>query len=117
MKLHMPRTLIFIAFIALLCFEEAKAQQASGIQIAALTVQERDSIYKELSHGGGLQLTFSCVPAGILVFTSNDQGASRASVRAEALNTLAPLIASNRIGPVELNQQAAEAACQATRGE
>lgn len=117
MKLHMPKPFITTAFLCLLACTSLKAQETAGIQISALTAAERDSISLQLRNQPGLRMVYACVPVGIIVFSSNVQGISRAAVRSQALNTIAQMIAPGRIGPAELNPQAAEAACQSARGE
>ncbi len=117
MKLHMPNPFHACVFLCLLLCHGLKAQETAGIQVGALTAAERDSITLHLSNQHGLHMVFACVPAGIMVFASTNQGLSRATVRTQALGAIAGTIAPGRIGPAEVDLQAAEAACQAARGE
>ncbi len=116
MKLTMPGKFLLPAILSLILCSELVAQEATGFRVTALTSAERDSITQQLSTHD-LQLVYACVPAGILVFSSARPGTSRATLRSRIVGTLSEFIAPARIGPADLNLQAAEAACQTARGE
>lgn len=115
--LHMPKSLLLLSCFACLLGHSVSAQEATGFRINGLTSTERDSLAQHLQVTTDLELVYACVPAGVLVFGANTPGTSRAALRSLALGIMAPVIAANRIGPVELDLQAAEAACETARGE
>lgn len=117
MKLHMPRVPFAVFLLTFLLCGDLKAQETIGIRVSALTSAERDSLNKRLPATGPLKLIYACVPAGILVFRAAQAGTLREALRSQAVNALAPVIAGNRLGPADLDLQAAEAACQTARDQ
>lgn len=115
MKLHMPRTIIFIAVLALFASDSLMAQETIGLHITSLTAAERDSLTLRIHKTNDLKLVFACVPAGVIVLSSDQQGASRDALRLKAVQTIIPVVAETRIASAELTQQDAEAACANAR--
>lgn len=115
--LPMPKPLLLFAFFTSIVGHSAYAQEATGFRINGLTSAERDSLAQQIQGTTDLELVYACVPAGVLVFGANALSTSRAALRSQALGIMAPVIAADRIGPVVLDLQAAEAACETARGE
>lgn len=116
MRLHMPRPILLLFLFTLLACNSLMAQETIGLRVDALTSAERDS-FMASSHPGDLHVVYACLPAGILVFASDEPTGSREALRTKALAVMTPGIAPGRIGTVELTLHEAESACETARGQ
>ena len=115
MKLHVPIRVLLIAVLALFASHRLMAQETIGLQISSLTSAERDSVMLRVNKTNDLKLVFACVPAGVIVLSSDQQAGSREALRLKVVQAIDPIVAETRISTVELTQQAAETACANTR--
>ncbi|MCB9165996.1 MAG: hypothetical protein H6595_00800 [Flavobacteriales bacterium] len=83
------------------------------LHITGLTATERDAIAEDLQAEGTAQVTYACVPAGIIVITLV-QGAG-ALQRSTTLLSVDRTIPAARITESTDDQASIEAQCQATR--
>lgn len=113
----MPRPITLLFLFTLLACNGLMAQETIGLRIDALTSAERDSLVASSDHAGELHVVYACVPAGILVFSSDTPTGSSEALRTKALIAMAPVIATSRIGTVELTLHDAESACETARGQ
>ncbi len=112
----MPRPILLLFLFTLLACNSLMAQETIGLRVDALTSAERDS-FMASSHPGDLHVVYACLPAGILVFASDEPTGSREALRTKALAVMTPGIAPGRIGTVELTLHEAESACETARGQ
>ena len=117
MTLHMPRPFLLLFLLAFFATNQLRAQAPVGIRITALTSAERDALVQSTRDAGEMKVVYACVPAGIIVFTSNTESTSRQSLRTKAMAALAPIVTEARIEPADITLQAAETACENARGQ
>ena len=113
----MPGPIPLLFLFTLLACNSLMAQETIGLRVDSLTSTERDSFVASGHHPGALQVVYACVPAGILVFSSDTPSGSREALRTKALAVLTPVIALSRIGTAELTLHDAESACETARGQ
>lgn len=84
-----PISLTAAVFVSLLCLSHtpSQAQAPSGedgptiVRVNGLNASTRDAVVSELSRTSGMRLVYACVPAGILVFESDDRNVRQARMR------------------------------------
>ncbi|MBK9177501.1 MAG: hypothetical protein IPM46_14445 [Flavobacteriales bacterium] len=84
------------------------------VQVEGLTAQDRDALQQEVKSHPGLELSFACVPAGILVFSSAP-GVPKAVLRERAMPLISTRASSNRITELDYNLARAEETCAEAR--
>ncbi len=113
----MPGPIPLLFLFTLLACNSLMAQETIGLRVDALTSAERDSFVASGHNPGDLHVVYACVPAGILVFASDEPTGSREALRTKALAVLTPAIALGRIGTAEITLHEAESACETARGQ
>lgn len=116
-----PRALrlfsLTLILLGLLYSQPASAQNTIGLRVIALTSAERDALVAAAHASGELKVVFACVPAGVIVFSDQGRATSREALRANVRAAMAPTVPPQRIEARELTLEAAEAACESTRGQ
>lgn len=84
-----------------------------ALRVADLTSEERDAIALDLSTDGNVRMVFACVPAGIMVF-SPEQNAGQ-PLRVRAMATVSSRTQAQRITEMPMDLHQAEAACANAR--
>lgn len=92
---------------------EAAAQDTLGLHIRSLTVAEGHALMAE----EGVDVVYTCIPAGVVVFKSDGTEGSREDLRTRIIAKVATIVGQARIQGSDLTLQAAEAACQTVRGQ
>ncbi|MCC6840539.1 MAG: hypothetical protein IT230_10305 [Flavobacteriales bacterium] len=106
-----------LILLGLLYSQQASAQNTIGLRVIALTSAERDALVAAAHASGELKVVFACVPAGVIVFSDQGRASSREALRANVRAAMAPTVPAQRIEARELTLEAAEAACETTRGQ
>lgn len=84
------------------------------VHVKSLSSGERDALKQDLAASGTIELTYACVPAGILVFRTA-AGTSQADLRAQVLPLVAGRTSTARIKELPLDLAQAEERCAAVR--
>lgn len=105
----------------LLIAQDAKAQVPSAdfdgaftVHIDGLTAQDRDAIQQRLGKRSDVKVVFACVPAGIMVFTS-EGGAQKSITRQRAITALSQRVEASRITEMQQSIAESESACAQAR--
>lgn len=117
METPFQRCLVLLGLLFALSSTRLNAQEAIGFHITAFTSAERDSIKQHLPAQEGLRVVFACVPAGVLVVSSDGRDASRIQLRSRIVDLLDASLAHDRIGNEELTLEAAETSCANARNQ
>ncbi|MCO5274649.1 MAG: hypothetical protein M9900_06985 [Flavobacteriales bacterium] len=117
MRIDFPVRLLPLALCTCLFHSILQAQDTVGVQVSSLTSAERDAVLAGVRANGQLNVVYTCVPAGIMVFTAEHGSASREALRTSATNALTAVVAAQRINGTEITLHVAQAACELTRGQ
>lgn len=118
------RPLLAIFFLTLGLLSKGQTpSQGSGpdigpkvaFHITDLTSEERDALARALGQRGDARLAFACVPAGILIIESTEEGRSADSLRLRALPGLLAHVQPSRIQEEHLTLAHAESLCADSR--
>ena len=105
--------LAFALLLAATTFCQDGQPATITFSIEGLTTEMRDGIARELTETSGLQLTFACVPAGILVFQGNGDPAEIMQDRLSSI--MEHRIARQRIRTIEVSRETVEEQCAEAR--